>query len=682
MDPIVTTIENRCKRCYLCVRRCPAKAIRVENGQAMVMAERCITCGYCVRVCPQGAKRIRDGVVHTRQLLSDGQETIALLAPSFPAAFTGVRPLQVVAGLRQLGFTKVYEVALGADMVGAEYARLKETDIMPIIITSPCPAVVNFIEKYYPELLLILAPVVSPMIALARLIKSQWHPQARLVFIGPCIAKKREMDDPKTGAMIQEVLTFDELAALFRGEGIDIRRLQEKALDGPEAGIGRSFAISGGLLDTAGIPGGTLQNKVIVTEGRDRVLEAIRKVSEGNIEARFLDLLFCEGCINGPQMDNELSGFVRKDKVVHFLHHSETNESFETRGCWMETIGPVDLGREFTREDLSLPLPSEEDLAGILAITGKFRPEDELNCGACGYPTCREKAIAVFQGIAEAEMCLPYLIDQLQKTEGELTASNQELKNSIETLQKTQAQLLQSEKMASVGQLAAGVAHELNNPLGGILIYTSLLLEGKARESQEREDLELIKAETERCKKIVRGLLDFSRQTRIEAAIVDLNKILSSTLALVTQQAIFHNIRVEKHLDPNLPQVFVDVGQIQQVLLNIILNAVEAMHDKGSLTITTAYEEEKRQVFLRIRDSGSGMPPEVQARIFEPFFTTKPHGVGTGLGLAIALGIIQRHKGDILVRSVVGEGSEFTIILPEGEAVVKSDADFVGITQA
>ncbi|HOT97671.1 MAG TPA: [Fe-Fe] hydrogenase large subunit C-terminal domain-containing protein [bacterium] len=682
MDPIVTTIENRCKRCYLCVRRCPAKAIRVENGQAKVMAERCITCGYCARVCPQGAKRIRDGTVHTRELLASGRETIALLAPSFPAAFTDGRPLQVVAGLRQIGFSRVYEVALGADLVGAEYARLRETGIMPIIITSPCPAVVNFIEKYYPELLLILAPVVSPMIALARLIRTQWHPDAHIVFIGPCIAKKREMEDPKTGGVIQEVLTFQELAALFRDGQIVLNKLPDSPLDGPEAGIGRAFAISGGLLDTAGIPGGTLQNKVIVTEGRDRVLEAIRKVADGNIEAQFLDLLFCEGCINGPQMDNELSVFIRKDRVVHFLHHSEENEPFEKREHWSKKIKPVDLSRDFTWEEISLPLPSEEELAEILAITGKLTPEDELNCGACGYPSCREKAIAVYQGIAEAGMCLPYLIDQLQKTESELTASNVELKHSLETLRKTQAQLLQSEKMASVGQLAAGVAHELNNPLGGILIYTSLLLEKSARDAQETQDLELIRAETERCKKIVRGLLDFSRQTRIEAAIVDLNQILGSTLALVTQQAIFHNIKVEKELDPSLPKVFVDVGQIQQVLLNIILNAVEAMQDRGTLTIKTLHDAERKQVLLRIRDTGSGMTPQVREKIFEPFFTTKPRGVGTGLGLSIAYGIMQRHKGDILVQSAPGEGSEFTLVLPEGEEMVLADAELAGITQS
>ncbi len=664
MEPIVTTIEHRCKRCYLCVRRCPAKAIRVENGQAKVMAERCVACGYCVRVCPQGAKQIRDGIQHTQALLKSPGRTVAILAPSFPAAFAAIHSLQLVAALRRLGFDKVYEVALGADLVGAEYARLAQKEIMPIIITSPCPAIVNYIEKYRPELLLVLAPIVSPMVALGRLLREQWEPDAQIVFIGPCIAKKHEADDPKIHGIIDEVLTFEELARLLAQQGIAAETLPGTPFDGPEAGVGRAFAISGGLIDTAHIPGGTLQNHVIVTEGRDRVLEALEKASEGKIEAQFLDLLFCEGCINGPQMAQELSVFVRKDRVVHFLHHSVKEASLEERSTWTETIAPLNLLREYTREELALPMPSDAELAAILAITGKYTVEDELNCGACGYPSCREKAVAVFQGIAEAEMCLPYLIDKLQLIKHELTDSNEELKRSLDTLQRTQQQLLQSEKMASVGQLAAGVAHELNNPLGGILIYTSLLLEKCEKETRQAEDLTRIVTETERCRKIVRGLLDFSRQTRIEAAIVDLNKIIASTLSLVTQQSLFHNVKVVQNLATGLPQVFVDVGQMQQVLLNIILNAVEAMSGKGELRITTTLEPDGPFIRLAIRDTGTGMSPDIVDKIFEPFFTTKPRGKGTGLGLAIAYGIVQKHKGEILVQSEVGEGSEFIIRLP------------------
>jgi len=658
MPNIVTTIETRCKRCYSCVRRCPAKAIRVEGGQAQVIAERCIACGYCVKVCPQKAKKIRDGITHTWELLAGEKPVIALLAPSFAAAFVEVRPLQIVSSLRLLGFRQVWEVALGADGVAQQYAELVQKDVMPIVISSACPAVVNYIEKYYPELLLVLAPIVSPMIALGRLIRQKYVPDSRIVFIGPCIAKKKEMSDAKVAEIIDEVLTFEELLVMLDSADIDPAVQEDGCLDNPDAGVGRVFPLSGGLLETAALAYGVLHDEITVTEGRDRVLEAIAKTAEGKIEARFLDLLFCEGCINGPQMANALSVFIRRDKVISY--YKQGNRGPAT----VKLFDEVDLRREFTLEPLTTPTPTEEEIRRVLAVTGKFLLEDELNCGACGYPSCREKAIAVLQGFAEAEMCLPYMVEKLQQVQDELTRANCELQDSLATLQKTQQQLVQSEKLASVGQLAAGVAHELNNPLGGILIYSGLLLEKVDKPSKQAQDLQRIMAETDRCRRIVRGLLDFSRQTRIDAAIVDLNKILSSTLALVTQQTLFLNIQVVQELSTTLPNVFVDVGQIQQVFLNIILNAADAMDGKGTLTVRSEAATSAGSVLVSFIDTGSGMTPEVMAKIFEPFFTTKPRGQGTGLGLSIAYGIVQKHHGDILVQSQPGQGSTITVKLP------------------
>ena len=213
--PVIETIMDKCKRCYSCIRNCPAKAIRIEHGQAMVMQERCIGCGRCVRVCAQKAKRIESGIENTIQLLREDKNTFAILAPSFPAAFPDVKPNQVVAALRALGFAGVVPVAVGADLVAGEYAELAAKRAMTTIITTPCPAVVNFIEKYHPSLLLLLAPVVSPMIATGRLIKSSLNPHAKIVFIGPCIAKKKEKADPKVAGVIDEVLTYTELKQLF-----------------------------------------------------------------------------------------------------------------------------------------------------------------------------------------------------------------------------------------------------------------------------------------------------------------------------------------------------------------------------------------------------------------------------------------------------------------------------------
>ncbi|HPG41877.1 MAG TPA: [Fe-Fe] hydrogenase large subunit C-terminal domain-containing protein [bacterium] len=665
MSPVVTTIETRCKRCYSCIRNCPAKAIKVEKGQAQVIAERCIACGYCVRVCPQNAKSIRDDILPVMQLLSTRKNVYALLAPSFPAAFPDISPAQVLTAIRQLGFARVFDVAFGADLVSFKYKQLLEANVMPVIISSPCPAVVSYIEKYYPFLSICLAPVVSPMIAVGRYIKKNYGGDNHLVFIGPCIAKKREMIDNKLEAVIDCVLTFDELKAMFDYNQIQLADLSNSEFDGPRGQHGKLFPVSGGLLKSAGIDADITDNDIIVTEGRDRVLEIISKAAEGEIEAKFLDILFCEGCINGPKIDNSLSVFVKKDRVINYIKEQSRLES--PREISQEQI--PDTSRQFTNEYKPEKQPGKADIKRILAMTGKMNPEDELNCGACGYPSCYEKAVAVFRGLAEAEMCLPYMIDKLEQVQNEAQKSNQELKESLDTLRKTQQQLVQSEKLASIGELAAGVAHELNNPLGGILIFTNLLMEKKNKTDQDYTDLKRIVDETERCRKIVQGLLDFSRQSRTQAAITDLNKILTSTLSLIERQAIFQNIEIVKELQGDIDKVFVDVGQIQQIFLNIILNAAEAMQGNGQLVVKTDMSPDRQRVMAIFTDTGPGIADEIKDKIFDPFFTTKPPGKGTGLGLAISYGIIQKHQGEISVSGKAGEGATFTVFLPTARAM-------------
>ena len=234
--------------------------------------------------------------------------------------------------------------------------------------------------------------------------------------------------------------------------------------------------------------------------------------------------------------------------------------------------------------------------------------------------------------------------------------------------QRAQQTIMQSERLATVGQLAAGVAHELNNPLGGILLYANLLLEKAKPGDPIREDLQVIVRETERCRNIVRGLLDFSRQTKLEMTVTDLNKIITTTLDLVATQAIFKGVTVTRNLSPLLPKVMVDVGQMQQVFINIIMNAAEAMGGNGSLEVSTAVAEGNRHVVTSIRDTGPGIPEEIRGKIFDPFFTTKPLGKGTGLGLSIAFGIVRKHNGIIEVETEVGKGTTFHIKLPVMEA--------------
>lgn len=663
MEPVVSTIEKKCKRCYSCVRQCPAKAIRVVNGQAQVIKERCIACGNCIKVCPQHAKQIRDGVRHSSELLAHGHPVYAVLAPSFPAAFSGIEPGQIIAGLKALGFDQVLDVAFGADLIVDDYNKIVESEVMPIIITSPCPAIVSYVEKYYPHLCMMLAPIVSPMIAIGRVIKERYQPDAKIVFIGPCIAKKREMQDENVAGVIDEVLTFNELEIMFEQNQIDVATLTPEDFDGPRSDLGRVFPISGGLIKCSDCSDDILNSDVLVSEGRERILEVLKKLDDGDIEARFVDILFCRGCIKGPMLANDESVFVRRERIVNYIKLHNSAQRQERARLDRKKYKHVSMRRRFAIEELVVREPSEQDIQEILHLTGKYKPEDELNCGACGYPTCREKAIAVYQGFAEAEMCLPYMLEKLEKIQEKLSTSNKKLKNSLKSLHQTQQQLVQSEKLASVGRLAAGVAHELNNPLGGILLFTNILLK-KLENSPNYSALQKVANEAERCRNIVQGLLDFSRQSTIERREARLNQIVENTLNLVTDQALFQNIHIKKLYEPNLKPVLVDRFQMQQVILNILLNAAEAMKGHGQLFLKTGNHQKGERVYLSIEDDGPGMSKVTRERIFDPFYTTKPVGEGTGLGMAIAYGIIQKHQGEIKVDSEIGRGSIFTIYLP------------------
>jgi PAS domain S-box-containing protein len=231
-------------------------------------------------------------------------------------------------------------------------------------------------------------------------------------------------------------------------------------------------------------------------------------------------------------------------------------------------------------------------------------------------------------------------------------------------LQETHVQLVSSEKMASLGKLAAGIAHEINNPLGGILIYSSLMMEDLREEDPKRGDLARIVQEAGRCKEIVKSLLEFARQTEPKMEPTDINRAINDGLFFLVNQALFHNIRIVKNLDPFLPFVRGNASQLKQVFMNIIVNAAEAMHGSGTLTITTNAAFDRKRVFVEFTDTGEGIPEENLTRIFDPFFTTKDVGKGTGLGLATSYGIVEDHGGKIGVKSKVSEGTTFTIELP------------------
>jgi signal transduction histidine kinase len=552
-------------------------------------------------------------------------------------------------------------VAFGAELISREDTVLAQEAIKSgrFVISTPCPAIVSYVEKYLPSLHGALAPIASPMIAVARAIKKRFGSAARVVFIGPCIAKKREIRDPYVEGEVDAVLTFKELLDLFAEAGINPDELKSSAFDGPTCYLGRSLPISGGLLRAAGLHTDILENSVLVTEGKDRVLAVLKEIAEGKSQAKLFDLLFCEGCINGPKMPNPWSVFARKEMLTDYINeqnrYTVRRELIET----MEDFNQLDLKREFSEAPVVLPQPSEGEIAETLKKMRKFTPEDQLNCGSCGYPSCREKAMAVCQGLAEVDMCLPYLVEELETTLGKLQLSHRELASA-------QNRLIQTERLASMGQISAGVAHEINNPLSTILLYSHMLLKKHQEHDPESEDLQMIVNEATRCRYIMRGLLDFARQSRVVKAPADLGSLIRDVVENMSLKIQGAGVVVRCEVAENLPIIHLDAEQIRQMLTNLVQNGLDAVNGSGEVVVSAELAASEDWAVIRVRDTGNGMPQEVLSQLFTPFFTTKQLGKGTGMGLSIVYGVVKMHSGDISVDSAVGKGTSFHIRLPLG----------------
>ena len=650
---IVSTILDRCKRCYSCIRECPAQAIKVINGQARVISERCIACGHCVKVCSQDAKMIESDIDLVTTEILPTKRAVAIVAPSFAASFPE-NYTKVPSALRKIGFTQVVETAFGADLVSSYYADEITGENKKTIISSYCPAVINYIEKYHTELVPNLAKIVSPMIAVGKYLKENLGSETPIVFIGPCVAKKSEYKSEEVDGVIDAVLTFTELKEILFKYSVNFNKLEESDFDPPHAYLGKSFPLAGGLLKTANVSDDILEKEIIVVEGKKKVLEIIDEISDNKINAKFVDILFCEGCISGPAIDSDLNYYSRREKVINYIDkkiHSTDKQLWKSN---IYNSRNLDFSREFTAKNQRRPYPTEEKIKEILAETEKYSVKDELNCGACGYETCRAYAVAIAKDLAEKEMCLPYLVDKLGKAYNELN--------------ETQEQLRIAEKLASIGQLAAGVAHEINNPLGSILIYSSMLkntIEKATADEQSREDLDLIIDEAKRCKNIVANLLNFARQGKLNLTTVNFSKLLNSVIKLVRKNPDYADVNIKVETDGKGNQIEADEDQLKQVLLNLLNNACEAMSEIQEKIITVKLSNEENEIVAEITDRGCGISQENYGKIFTPFFTTKKIGKGTGLGLAISYGIIKMHRGDISFKSEVGKGTTFKLKLPK-----------------
>lgn len=400
--------KARCKNCYKCLRECPVKAIEVTNHQAKIIEDRCILCGRCTEVCPQNAKYVHSEKESVKALLASGEKIVASVAPSFVGSF-GADDFSVMKiALAKLGFRDAEETAVGANAVTERYAEDLKSGKYKNYITSACPAIDRLIQIYYPKALPYLANVDTPMIAHAKMLKKRWA-DAKVVFIGPCIAKKREGFESD---VVDGVLTFEDLRDLFAEKGIDLNTIAKFDYGVKEENNkARYYPINRGIIKS-------FQNfeknyEYVSVDGVSRVMEVLENID--NLSGMFLEVNACEfGCVNGPCSLQEAGSALKRTAEVR--RYANRNE-----GLPEVVLKPnLDFTKSFPRLRNKARPASEREIDAILRSTGKYKPEDELNCGACGYATCREKAWAVVNGYAPVDICLPYMRERAESMSYEI----------------------------------------------------------------------------------------------------------------------------------------------------------------------------------------------------------------------------------------------------------------------
>ena len=401
--------DAKCRHCYKCVRHCAVKAISVRDEQARIMVDHCINCGRCLEVCPQNAKTFASDMDRVKGYLRQGMKTVISIAPSYAGVLEFDSPGQVVDALQRLGFAEVRETAEGAALVTNEYKKLVREEEMPNIITTCCPSVNDLVEKYYPDCAKLMAPVVSPMIAHGRYIKKIYGQDVKVVFLGPCIAKKQEAegDDRVTGA-VDAILTFEELALWLKEEGIDLHSCGEKPMGNPNPKINRLYPVSGGVIQSVITEEESDGYHKVFVDGLENCMEMLECLERGELDHCFIEANVCEGgCAKGPASAHWNTSYVKtKVKIENGVSYRAARD--------LPDMSTEELAKRFGNRGLDDRMPTEEQIRRILMSTGKYSKEDELNCGACGYSTCREKAVAVFQGKAEVTMCMPYALTQAE----------------------------------------------------------------------------------------------------------------------------------------------------------------------------------------------------------------------------------------------------------------------------
>lgn len=402
--------EVNCKNCYKCVRTCPVKAISLKNDHAQVIEDSCVFCGRCLQTCPQNAKSVKNDVDKVKAFANKKLKIYSSIAPSFMAAFNLQDIRQAYFMFKTLGFTYVEETAVGAAAVSSEYQKLLEKGQMKNIITTACPTIAGLIEKHYPELIDQMAPVVSPMIAHGKMLKELYGSRIKVVFIGPCLSKKQECKELEE-EFIDAVITFEELEHWMKEENLSFDNEVEAQVKNLQFNYNaRYYPAPGGIIKSLGNTK-KYNYKFMKFDGIDRCIEVLEQIKDGLAKDYFIEMNSCRGaCLGGTCMNSENPGYLMmRERLLDYVSKSNSSSSptntYETK---------VDFKKMFKDKSISYIIPDDKIIAEILSKIGKFTKEQELNCGACGYTSCRDKAIAVYNKKAELHMCVPYMRERAE----------------------------------------------------------------------------------------------------------------------------------------------------------------------------------------------------------------------------------------------------------------------------
>lgn len=450
MPQLIVTDRDKCNLSYTCIKVCPTKAIKIEEGHAHIIPERCIGCGHCVTVCAQNAISYRSEKQKTIELIKSENTVAALCDPAIAGEFVDISDYRkFVAMLKELGFDLVNEVAFGVDLVALKYKELYDDFHGKYYISTKCPATTGYIVRYKPDLVNNLAPIVPPYIAMAKVVRQKYGKNIKTVYITACTSAKDEAKQFKeTDGALDAVITFTELRALFDDFNIYEKKVEYCDFDPPLGKKGGLFPISHGLMQSIDFIEDLLKSNVLVTEGRTNFLQSINEFSSEDKFTQHLDLFYCKGCVMGPGTSSGGKKFTRRTQVVNYVKKRLKNFDENIWEKDIQEFTDIDLSRNYKTIDRRLPFPSEKKIQKVLEDLGKTKSEDQLGCGSCGYPTCREFAIANVQGLANYEMCYTFSLKEMHNSLNKLNAANKRLQDTQQALKKSEERA-KSEKEAA-----------------------------------------------------------------------------------------------------------------------------------------------------------------------------------------------------------------------------------------